>query len=138
MLVSTTDVVPGQAYHVLGFVADMETLGLHVGRDILLRITDWIGGRSRVLDKQAQVALQAAAARMVDRARQMGANAILGVRMQIQPVGIKRTAMVQAIIYGTAVKLVPLEIVRPAAGARAATLDGAAAERGARSSGEVC
>lgn len=108
MIFSTAEQVPGYRAQPVGLLMDTETIGLHVGRDILLKITDWLGGRSRVMDKQAQVALQQAAARLEQRARALGADAVLAVRLTVQPIGIKRTAMVQAVIYGTAVKLAPL------------------------------
>ncbi|WP_447859713.1 heavy metal-binding domain-containing protein [Nitrospira calida] len=116
MRFSTTDGIPGHVCEVIGLLMDTETLGLHAGRDLLLRLTDKLGGRSRVMDKQAQVALEAAAKRLADRAAALGADAVVGVRLIVQPVGIKRTAMVQAVIYGTAVRLKPLA---PAAEERA-------------------
>lgn len=110
MILATTETVPGYLIEPIGLLMDTETIGLHVGRDILLRITDFLGGRSRVIDKQAQVALEAAARRLCERAKQLNADAVLGVRVIIQPVGVKRTAMIQAVLYGTAVRLQPLPI----------------------------
>lgn len=113
VLVTTAESVPGYQTMPVGLVMDIQTLGLHVGRDILLRLTDWLGGRSRVIDKQAQVALEMAASRLVDRAKQRGADAVIATRLIIQPIGIKKTAMIQAVIYGTAVRLVPLASSAP-------------------------
>lgn len=108
MLLATLDTISGYHIEPIGLIMDTETIGLHVGRDILIRITDLIGGRSRVIDKQSQAALESAATRISERAKQLGADAVLGVRLIIQPIGVKRTAMVQAVIYGTAVRLRPL------------------------------
>lgn len=108
MLLATIETIPGYQVEPIGLLMDTQTIGLHVGRDILLRITDFLGGRSRVIDKQAQVALEEAARRLCNRAKQLEADAVIGMRVIIQPVGVKRTAMIQAILYGTAVRLQPL------------------------------
>jgi uncharacterized protein YbjQ (UPF0145 family) len=112
MIFTTADSVAGHRAVPLGLLMDTETVGLHLGRDLILKLTDWFGGRSNVIDKQAQEALQKAATRLTERARALGAGAVVAVRITVQPIGIKRTAMIQAIIYGTAVRLEPEDAAR--------------------------
>jgi uncharacterized protein YbjQ (UPF0145 family) len=108
MIFATTDTIAGYQAVPLGLVLDTQTVGLHLGRDILLKLTDFFGGRSHVIDRQSQEALQKAAERLEERAKALGATGVLAVRMMVQPIGVKRTAMVQAVIYGTAVRLEPV------------------------------
>lgn len=102
MIVTTTPSVEGRKiseYH--GVVVGEAILGANVFRDIFAGITDIIGGRSGAYEKSLGEARDTALKELEDRARQMGANAVVGVDLDYEV--IDKMLMVSA--SGTAVSL---------------------------------
>ena len=102
MIVTTTDSVEGSritAYH--GIVVGEAILGANVFRDIFAGITDIIGGRSSAYEQSLGEARETALRELEERARAMGANAVVGVDLDYEV--INNMLMVSA--SGTAVSL---------------------------------
>ena len=102
MIVTTTPSVEGRpitAYH--GIVVGEAILGANVFRDLFAGITDIIGGRSGAYEEELGRARTVALQEMEDRARQMGATAVVGVDLDYEV--INNMLMVSA--SGTAVTL---------------------------------
>jgi len=102
MIVTTTPSVEGKsitAYH--GIVVGEAILGANVFRDVFAGITDIIGGRSGAYEEELGKARTVALDEMQDRARDLGANAVVGVDLDYEV--INNMLMVSA--SGTAVTL---------------------------------
>ncbi|MHA7886656.1 heavy metal-binding domain-containing protein [Roseicyclus sp.] len=102
MIVTTTPSVDGHritAYH--GIVVGEAILGANVFRDLFAGITDIIGGRSGAYEEELGRARTVALQEMEDRARQVGATAVVGVDLDYEV--INNMLMVSA--SGTAVTL---------------------------------
>ena len=87
---------------VLGVVSGQSIRARHLGKDILAGLRNVIGGEITEYSKLMAESRQQAMDRMILRAKEMDADAIVGVRFT--------TSMLQAgaseiFIYGTAVKL---------------------------------
>jgi uncharacterized protein YbjQ (UPF0145 family) len=102
MILTTTPSVEGRAiaeYH--GIVVGEAILGANVFRDIFAGITDIIGGRSGAYEASLGEARETALRELEERARAMGANAVVGVDLDYEV--INNMLMVSA--SGTAVSL---------------------------------
>jgi uncharacterized protein YbjQ (UPF0145 family) len=102
MITTTTPSVEGKsitAYH--GIVVGEAILGANVFRDLFAGITDIIGGRSGAYEEELAKARTVALEEMQDRARDLGANAVVGVDLDYEV--INNMLMVSA--SGTAVSL---------------------------------
>ncbi|PWK62468.1 heavy metal-binding domain-containing protein [Roseicyclus mahoneyensis] len=102
MIVTTTPSIEGRrisTYH--GIVVGEAILGANVFRDLFAGITDIIGGRSGAYEEELGKARSTALSEMEDRARAMGAGAVVGVDLDYEV--INNMLMVSA--SGTAVTL---------------------------------
>ena len=102
MIVTTTPSVEGQLiaeYH--GIVVGEAILGANVIRDLFAGITDILGGRSGAYEEELGKARAVALEEMEDRARDKGANAVVGVDLDYEV--INNMLMVSA--SGTAVTI---------------------------------
>lgn len=100
MIVTTTPSVEGhpiKAYH--GIVVGEAILGANVFRDVFAAITDIVGGRSGAYEQELGKARDVALQELEDRAREKGANAVVGVDLDYEV--INNMLMVSA--SGTAV-----------------------------------
>ncbi len=105
LVVTTTPSVEGRkiaAYK--GIVVGEAILGANVFRDMFAGIRDIIGGRSGAYEKSLNEARQTALSEMEDRAREAGANAVVGVDLDYEVVG-KENGMLMVSASGTAVLL---------------------------------
>lgn len=85
MIVTTTPSVEGyQIADYKGIVTGEAILGANVFRDIFAGITDIIGGRSGAYEKSLAEARETALSELEDRARAMGANAVVGVDLDYE------------------------------------------------------
>lgn len=101
MIVTTTNTIEGRpiaSYH--GIVVGEAIMGANVVRDVFASITDIVGGRSGVYESKLQDARDAALAELEDRAREKGANAVVGVDLDYEVVG---NSMLMVSASGTAV-----------------------------------
>lgn len=75
-------------------------MGANVIRDIFASITDIVGGRSGAYEAKLMEAREIALEEMVERARRLGANAVVGVDLDYEVV---REGMLMVTASGTAV-----------------------------------
>ena len=103
MLVTTTNSLQGKdiiEYH--GIVSGEAIMGANIVRDLFASVTDVIGGRSAAYEDKLAEGREIAIREMEDRARQMGANAIIGVDLDFETL---REGMMMCIATGTAVTI---------------------------------
>lgn len=100
MIITTTPSVEGHPitkYH--GIAVGEAILGANVFRDVFAAITDIVGGRSGAYEQELGKAREVALQELEDRAREKGANAVVGVDLDYEV--INNMLMVSA--SGTAV-----------------------------------
>jgi len=102
MLIVSVNEIPGKSYEVIGLVKGSVVQSKHVGRDIMAGLKTIVGGEIRGYTEMLMEARDLATNRMIEEARGLGANAILGVRYESASI-MQNAAEVLA--YGTAVKL---------------------------------
>ncbi|MEL7182934.1 MAG: heavy metal-binding domain-containing protein [Pseudomonadota bacterium] len=101
MIVTTTPSVEGRkitAYH--GVVVGEAIMGANIVRDFFASVTDVIGGRSGAYESKLKDARDEAMAEIEDRARGLGANAVVGVDLDYEVIG---DSMLMVSVSGTAV-----------------------------------
>ncbi|WP_298721786.1 YbjQ family protein [uncultured Ferrovibrio sp.] len=106
MILTSTDSVEGRkitAY--LGIVAGEAVMGTNIFRDFFAGITDILGGRSGGYEKELRKAKALALESLVDEAKQLGADAVVGLDLDYQQIGGTDRQMLLVAASGTAVKL---------------------------------
>lgn len=104
MLILTTPSVEGKTItRHFGLVTGEAIMGANIFKDILASITDIIGGRSQAYEKELQRAKQIAIEEMITEAKALGANAIVGVDLDYESIGMGGTNMLMVAASGTAV-----------------------------------
>lgn len=105
MIVSTTPQIEGRpvaAY--LGVVAGETILGANIFRDIFAGIRDVVGGRSGSYEKVLREARESALSEATEAARQLGADAVVGIDFDYETLGANGSMLMVA-VSGTAVRL---------------------------------
>ncbi|MFV9509716.1 YbjQ family protein [Tepidibacillus sp. LV47] len=103
MIITTTSHLDGKTIkEYLGIVSGEAIMGANVVRDFLAGITDIIGGRSGAYESKLAEGREIAIREMMDKARSLGANAIIGVDLDFETL---RDGMMMCIATGTAVKV---------------------------------
>jgi uncharacterized protein YbjQ (UPF0145 family) len=103
MIISTTSTLQNaEIVDYLGVVTGEAIMGANIVRDIFASVTDIIGGRSGVYEKKLGQGRQIAIDEMTIQARQLGADAIIGVDLDFETV---QQGMLMCVATGTAVKL---------------------------------
>jgi uncharacterized protein YbjQ (UPF0145 family) len=103
MIMSTTPTIEGQTIREYKGVVTGETIiGANVFKDFFAGIRDIIGGRSGSYEKVLREAKDTSLSEMHDRAREMGANAIVGIDIDYETVG-QNGSMLMVATSGTAV-----------------------------------
>jgi uncharacterized protein YbjQ (UPF0145 family) len=107
MLVVTTPSVEGRrAKQVLGLVSGEAILGANVFRDLFAGIRDIVGGRSAAYEKELRTAKRLALEEMQAEARELGANAVVGVDLDYETITLSGGGgMLMVSASGTAVVL---------------------------------
>jgi uncharacterized protein YbjQ (UPF0145 family) len=103
MLVTTTPNVEGHkivAYK--GLVAGEAIMGANVVRDLFASVRDFVGGRSGAYEKVLNDARETAISELVERAAEVGCNAVIGVDIDYETVG-SQASMLMVTASGTAV-----------------------------------
>lgn len=105
MIVTTTDSLPhGRIRRVLGLVRGNTIRARHIGRDLQAVLRHVVGGEVVEYTKLMGEAREQALDRMVEEAEQMGANAVVAVRITTSMV---MTGAAEILCYGTAVEWEP-------------------------------
>lgn len=105
MIITTTPTVEGRTIkEYKGIVSGEVIFGMNFVKDFFASIHDVFGGRSDSYEKSMIEGRQTAQAEMERRAREMGANAIVGVSYGYETMGANGSMLMVA-ISGTAVVL---------------------------------
>ena len=105
MLLSTTSHIEGCTIREYKGVVTGETIiGANFLKDIFAGIRDIVGGRSSAYEKVLRQAKEIAMQEMEERARELGANAIVGIDIDYETIG-KENSMLMVATSGTAVVL---------------------------------
>ena len=105
MIITTTPSVEGmRIVEYKGIVCGEVISGVNFIRDIAASFTNFLGGRSGSYEDELIQARQNALAEMQERASAMGANAIVGVDIDYEVLGIDN-GMLMVTASGTAVVL---------------------------------
>jgi uncharacterized protein YbjQ (UPF0145 family) len=105
MLKTTTSNVDGREItDYLDIVVGEAILGANVFKDFFSSIRDIVGGRSGAYEKEMGRAREIAFQEMEDRARELGANGIVGIDIDYEVVG-QGGSMLMVSVSGTAVRI---------------------------------
>ncbi|TYB87771.1 YbjQ family protein [Oceaniovalibus sp. ACAM 378] len=103
MLVVTTEAIPGREIEsAIGLVRGSTVRAKHVGSDIVASLRSLVGGEVKEYAQLLAAAREQAYDRMVAEALSLGADAVVGVRMETST--IMQSAS-EVVFYGTAVRL---------------------------------
>ena len=106
-IVASTDNIPGRSWKYVKFVCVNRTCGLNFLKDYFAKVVDFTGGNSESYKKATDKIVNEAFQEMIHIAEEAGADALVGVRMSVQPVSSKGVGMLMIVAYGTAVRLNP-------------------------------
>ncbi len=105
MIVTTTPTVEGQAVQAyLGIVSGEAVMGANMFKDMFAGIRDIVGGRSGVYEEELRRAKELAIDEMMENARRLGANAVVGVDLDYETLG-SSGSMLMVSASGTAVQV---------------------------------
>jgi uncharacterized protein YbjQ (UPF0145 family) len=102
MLVTTTDGIEGKELEILGVVFGNTVRAKHIGSDIAAGLKNIIGGELKGYSDMLSQARKESYDRMVEEARNMGADAVVNVRFTTSQT---MAGAAELLAYGTAVKI---------------------------------
>ncbi|HBI94000.1 MAG: YbjQ family protein [Terrisporobacter othiniensis] len=101
MIITTINNVPGKEIkEVYGFVSASTVRTKNIGKDIGASFKTLVGGEIKAYQEMMEEARKIAVGRMVEKAEDMGANAIIGMKIGTSAI---MTGASEVIAYGTAV-----------------------------------
>lgn len=103
MLITNIEEIPGKkivAHY--GLVTGSTVRAKHVGRDLMAGLKNIIGGELKGYTELLEDARGQAKDRMIEQAKEMGANAVINVRFNTSSIAQGASELY---IYGTAVKV---------------------------------
>ena len=107
MILSTTPSLEGKKIvKYLGLVSGNAILGANIFRDFFASIRDIVGGRSAAYEAELRKAKDIALGEMREQARNLGANAIVGIDIDYETIGASGS-MLMVSASGTAVVVEP-------------------------------
>jgi len=116
MILSTTPALQGrEVERYLGLVFGDAVLGVNVVKDLLGSVRDFIGGRSGTYERELGAARDAAMQGLVAQARELGADAVVGIDLDYEVLGAN-SGMLMVSASGTAVALKGGPAGQPAGG----------------------
>lgn len=101
MIVTTADVIPGQAVQVLDLVRGNIVTSKNIGRDLMAGMKSIVGGEIVSYTQMTDEARQVAEDRMVTAAQNLGADAVVAMRFASDSIA---EGTIEILAYGTAVK----------------------------------
>lgn len=105
MILSTTNNLDNQPVkEYIGIVTGEVIIGANIFKDLFAGIRDIVGGRSSSYEQVLQEAKDNALIEMKERARAMGAHAVIGVDLDYETIGANGS-MIMVTASGTAVRL---------------------------------
>ena len=103
MQLTTTPSIEGKTIsRYCGIVAGEAVLGANVFKDLFASIRDIVGGRSGTYENELRKARQIALDELAAQARELGANAVVGVDIDYEVLG-EKNGMLMVTTSGTAV-----------------------------------
>lgn len=103
MLLTTTPSVEGKSItKYCGVIAGEAILGANLFKDLFASVRDLVGGRSGTYERELQKAREIALKELEDRARELGANAVVGIDLDYEVLG-QNGSMLMVSASGTAV-----------------------------------
>ena len=101
VMVTTTEHLPGyRIKKVLGMVSGSVVRARHLGRDILASLRNIVGGEIKEYTELLAQSRDEAIKRMVEKAKGLGANAVIGIRFTTSAI---MSGAAEVVAYGTAV-----------------------------------
>ena len=105
MIITTTGSVEGRTITAYGGIVFGEVItGVNFMRDMAASLRNIFGGRSQAYEEELMQAREQAIEEMAQRAEQMGADAVVGVKMDYEVLGTDN-GMLMVTVSGTAVRL---------------------------------
>lgn len=105
MLLTTTHTIEGRTVTEYKAIVTGETIiGANIVKDFFAGITDIVGGRSASYERVLREAKDVAMKEMISRAKEYGADAIIGIDLDYETLG-SNNGMMMVTASGTAVKL---------------------------------
>lgn len=102
MMIATTDTLPGREItEILGVVFGVCVQMKHIGKDIRAVGRNIVGGESKPYTELMEEARRTAMQRMIDDAKRLGADAVVGMRYATAQT---MSGAAEIIAFGTAVK----------------------------------
>jgi uncharacterized protein YbjQ (UPF0145 family) len=103
MIITNIETVPGKqiAEH-YGLVSGSTVRAKHVGRDLMASLKNIVGGELKGYTELLEDARRQARQRMIEQARELGANAVINVRFNTSSIAQGASELY---IYGTAVRV---------------------------------
>ena len=103
MKLLSIDYIPDTKIEALGMVKGTIVQTKNIGRDFMAGMKTLVGGEIVGYTEMLNEARQIAVKRMVDEAKELGADAVIGVKYGSSQV---MTGAAEVIAYGTAVKII--------------------------------
>jgi uncharacterized protein YbjQ (UPF0145 family) len=101
MIITNIETVPGKTIvEHFGLVSGSTIRAKHVGRDLMAGLKNLVGGELKGYTQLLHESRQQALERMIEQARQLGANAVVNVRFSTSSVA---QGAAELYAYGTAV-----------------------------------
>lgn len=101
VIVTTTDYIPGyRIKKVLGLVSGSVVKARNIGRDIMATLRNIAGGEIVEYTELLATSRNEAIKRMIEKAKALGANAVIGVRLTTANI---MSGAAEVLAYGTAV-----------------------------------
>ena len=101
MIITNTETIPGKNYEIISLVSGVCILCKNFGRDIGSGFKNLVGGEMKAYQEMLDQSQTTAVQRMMEKAAQMGADAIVNIRFASSSI-VQGGAEILA--YGTAVK----------------------------------
>lgn len=103
MIITNIETVPGKTIvEHFGLVSGSTIRAKHVGRDLMAGLKNLVGGELKGYTQLLHESRQQALDRMIEQARQLGANAIVNIRFSTSSVA---QGAAELYAYGTAVHI---------------------------------
>ncbi len=103
MIITTIEKIPGREVgEILGIARGGTVRARNIGRDIFAGLKNIVGGEISEYTKLQAESREEAIFRMIEDAKKMGADAIIGVRLNTSMI---TQGASEILVYGTAVKL---------------------------------
>jgi uncharacterized protein YbjQ (UPF0145 family) len=105
MILSTTNQLANQEItEYLGVVSGETILGANFFKDLFASFSDFFGGRSKSYEGSLQEARETAMREMEEKAKNQGANAVIGIDLDYESISNGGSSMLMVTCSGTAVK----------------------------------